>query len=196
MWVLQGHIAKFRSTTAAAQAKSSNHYLAATRSHKHASRKKGPAHGANLFNPCQSSPLRNEPDTNRVCSEPKHITWIVCVSSSARIGSAGRTDVSLPAVAFLVNSRAKRWANFEPTFWKEIVPLVKWWTAKATKPNNSPLSFLAGLLLNSFLSLHCCYWSWPLTWPARRRLVWGIFPVSRRLNGWANRMWPHRQETC
>ncbi|CAJ1066191.1 Hypothetical predicted protein, partial [Xyrichtys novacula] len=35
---LLGHIATIYSTTAAAQAKSSNHYLPATRSHKHASR--------------------------------------------------------------------------------------------------------------------------------------------------------------
>lgn len=95
----------------------------------------------------------------------------------------------------LVNLRAKRSENFELTFWKEIVPLVKWWTAKTTEPNNRPLSFLVGLLLHSYLSHCCCYWSWPLTWPAHRLPVRSVFPVSHWSNVWANRMWTHRQET-
>lgn len=156
--------------------------------------------GANSLGPCQSSPLRKEPDTNKVSSEPKHITRVEDVSSFTWIGSVYE-QMSTCQQWVLVIVGAKCWEVFKPTFWKEIVPSIKWWTAETTKPNNSPPGFLVGpparlLLLSSFLFPPLAViGADPSPGPYRGSWFKALFSISHRLHVWANRIWPHRRET-
>lgn len=65
---------------------------------------------------------------------------------------------------------------------------------KATKPNNSPLSFLVGLLLYSFRSPGAAIWAdSPGSLTGCLGKAYSLSAICEKLP--ANRMWPHRQET-